>query len=106
MMALLPIILFVTIDIYEKVRLLKCIRKMKKQTWSGFMANADNKHFPKNYSFFPSFFHNFIYCFLNQKINIHVNFTRVLWVAFSIPLDSLSLVKYTVCIFNWPLINS
>jgi hypothetical protein len=65
MMALLPIILFVTTDIYEKVKIrrLKCFRTMRKQTWSWFMANvikmllplrgyADNKHFPKNSSFF------------------------------------------------------
>jgi hypothetical protein len=32
MMALLPIILFVTTDIYEKVKIrLKCIRTMRKQ---------------------------------------------------------------------------
>jgi hypothetical protein len=46
---LLPIILFVTTDIYEKVkirRLLKCIRTMRKRhdpdLWRVY---ADNKHF-------------------------------------------------------------
>jgi hypothetical protein len=37
-----------------------------------------------------------LHSFLNQTTNIHVNFANVLWVAFSIPSDSLSLVKYPV----------
>jgi hypothetical protein len=39
---------------------------------------------------------NYILCFLNKKTNIHVNFVNVLWVAFSILSDSLSLLKYHV----------
>jgi hypothetical protein len=36
-----------------------------------------------------------VLCFLNQKTNVHVNFRNILlWVAFSIPLGSLSLLKY------------
>jgi hypothetical protein len=40
-----------------------------------------------------------VLCFLNQKTNVHINFGNVLWVAFSIPsgsLSVLSLVKYPV----------
>jgi hypothetical protein len=50
MMALLEIILFATTDIYEKVKIqLKRIRTMLR-------VYADNRHYPKN----SSFFHNFI----------------------------------------------
>jgi hypothetical protein len=61
---------------------------------------------PKNLSFFHISFNqaNGVYVkiyelalcsmFLNQKTKIHVNFANVLWVAFSSPSGSLSLVKY------------
>jgi hypothetical protein len=34
-----------------------------------------------------------VLCFLNQKTNVHINFGNVLWVAFSIPSGSLSLIS-------------
>jgi hypothetical protein len=65
--------------------------------------------FPKTLRFFTISFNqaNYVYVkiyetaqltmfcvFLNQKANIQVNFVNVLWVAFSIPSGSLSLVKH------------
>jgi hypothetical protein len=37
---------------------------------------------------------NYVLGFLNQKTNVHVSFANVLWVAFSIPSGSLSLVIF------------
>jgi hypothetical protein len=68
-MALLPIIFFVTTDIYEKVKIrrLKCIRMMRKKTnmiliyvgcnksTSTVQVYAESEHFPKNSSFFSQF---------------------------------------------------
>jgi hypothetical protein len=34
--------------------------------------------------------HSYVLLFFNQKTDIHINFARVLWSAFSIPSDSLS----------------
>jgi hypothetical protein len=99
MMGLLLRVLFVTTDVYEKVKLrrLKCIRTMRKQTKMLLRL-------PKNSSFFHNFLWpsawglyqnlrnctaNHVLCFLNQKTNIHVNFANVLWVAFSIASSSL-----------------
>jgi hypothetical protein len=57
MMALIGLILFVTTDIYEKVKIrrLKCIRSMKKTEMANVIkmlqplrVYSDNKHFPKN----------------------------------------------------------
>jgi hypothetical protein len=67
--------------------------------------------FPKTFRFFTISFNQtndvyvkiyetaqltMFYVFLNQKTIFHVNFVNVLWVAFSIPSDSLSLLKYPV----------
>jgi hypothetical protein len=107
-MALLPILFFTT-DIYKKVnmRWLKCIRTIRKQTWSWFKANvikiplplrvcADNRHFPENFVFSQFHLNKRIWR-LCQKTNIHVSVASVLlWVAFSVPSGSLSLVKYPV----------
>jgi hypothetical protein len=99
MMGLLLRVLFVTTDVYEKVKLrrLKCIRTMRKQTKMLLRL-------PKNSSFFHNFLWpsewglyqnlrnctaNHVLCFLNQKTNIHVNFANVLWLAFSTASSSL-----------------
>jgi hypothetical protein len=42
---------------------------------------------------------NSVLCFLNQKTEIYVNSANVLWVAFSIPSGSLSLVKNPVYVY-------
>jgi hypothetical protein len=115
MMALLPIMLFVRTDIYEKVetRRLKRIRTFRKQTKNVFLplrVYADNKYFPQKLFVFSQFhltkrmtfmskftkLHSYVLRFLNEKTNIHVSVANVLWVAFLILSGSLSLVKYPV----------
>jgi uncharacterized membrane protein YGL010W len=54
MITLLPIILFVTTDIYEKRKMFLIANVIKMLL--PLQIYADNKHFPKN----SSFFHNFI----------------------------------------------
>jgi hypothetical protein len=89
---------------------------MNKQTWSLFMANvikkllplliyADINIFLKTLRFFTISFDVYVkiyetaqltfFMFLNQKTNFHFKFANVLWVAFSIPSDSLILVKFS-----------
>jgi hypothetical protein len=88
MMTSLPIILFVTIDIYEKVKIqrYKCIR--------FFFTIAFNQANDVYVNIYETAQLTMFYVY--QKRNIHVNFANVLWVAFSIPSGSLSHVKYPV----------
>jgi hypothetical protein len=57
MMALLPIILFVTTDIYEKVKIrhLNCIRTMRKQTFSQKLFVFSQFHLTKRMTFMSKF---------------------------------------------------
>jgi hypothetical protein len=61
----------------EKTDMILINRESNKNA-SAWRLYADNKHFPKTLRFVT---------------NIHVSFANVLWVAFSIPSGSLSLVK-------------
>jgi hypothetical protein len=70
MMALLLIILFVTTDFYEKVKIrrLKYIQTMRKQLLI-YGVYADNRHLSKN----SSFFHNF----MSKRMTFLSKFTKL-----------------------------
>jgi hypothetical protein len=66
-----------------------------KQTFYQKIFRFFTFHLTKRMEFMSKFTNlHYVLCFLNQKTKIHVNFANVLWVAFSSPSGSLSLVKY------------